>query len=56
MIILGILQRNGLIATLLAELYGNACVNIVVVVQSPVASDFHRQKFRVFKETTKNAQ
>ena len=28
-----------------AELYGNTCVNIaVVVVQNPVASDFHRQK------------
>ena len=29
------------------------CVNIVVVVvQSNVALDFHRQKFRVFKEKT----
>ena len=29
----------------LAELYGNVCVNIVVVVvQNNVASDFHRQK------------
>ena len=49
-----------LIATLLdrvlAELYGNTCVNIVgVVVQNPVASDFYRHKICVFKEITKNS-